>query len=137
MDTMFTEFQGYVLEAEAQAQTVLRVAMGSSEEQETVQGEMEYTLSAALFKKGTLAECDERQKEFLKWFLEVTTLQEGESLELKDLVTKAKGQGFSEKYVRGLREELFQEEAWPKGTRLLMGVRFASASGQAEHPSTF
>ena len=130
MDTMFTEFQGYVLEAEAQAQTVLRVAMGSTEDQETVQGEMEHRLPQTLFKKDTLAECDERQKTFVKWFLEVTTVQEGGSLELKDLVTKAKPQGFSEKYVRGLREELFQEEAWPKGTRLLLGVQWTPQPGQ-------
>jgi hypothetical protein len=127
MDTMFTEFQGYVMEAEMQAQTVLRVAMGDGEQQETVQEELDHVLPPQLFKKRTVAECDERQKCFLKWFLGATIVQEGETLELKDMVTKAKAQGFSEKYVRGLREELFQEDAWPKGTRVLLGMRFASA----------
>ena len=127
MDTMFTEFQGYVLETESQAQTLLRVAMGDSEQQETVQGELEHVLPAHLFQKRTVAECDERQKCFLKWFLGAAAPHEGGSIELKDLITRAKVQGYSEKYVRGLREELFQEDAWPKGTRVLLGMRFASA----------
>jgi hypothetical protein len=128
MDTMFTEFQGYVLEAETQLQTLLKVAMGDEEQQEEVQGEVDTLLPAALFRKERLSDYDERQKAFLKWFLGAAEWLQGtegvQGIELKDLVGKAKTAGFSEKFVRGLREEVFQEEAWPKGTRFLLGVQW-------------
>jgi len=121
-DAMFAEFSGYILEEEAQLQTVLRVAMGASEE---VQAETDTYLSALVFRKERLSDCvEDRTREFVKWLLSVAEMREGTQMEIKDLLEKAKGAGYSEKWVRGLREDLFQETAWAKGSRFVMGMRF-------------
>lgn len=124
MDTMFTEFQGYILESETQLQTLLRVAMGDDSEQSTIQSEMDTVLEPKLFKKERLSDCDDAQKKFMKWFLDVATVGEGQ-IELKELIEAAKPQ-FGEKAVRGFRDELFQESAWPKGSRFIVGAKLAS-----------
>ena len=59
----------------------------------------------------------------MKWFLSTTEPVEGSTLELKDLIEKGKAQ-FSDKFVRGLREEVFHDAAWGKGSRTLAGFRF-------------
>jgi chaperonin cofactor prefoldin len=119
MDAMFTEFQGYILESEAQLQTLLRVAAGDVEQ---VQEDMDTELASTVFKKERLTDCDERQKDFMKWLLGVAVAEPGTQLELKDLIEKAKPE-FGERAVRGFREDLFQESAWPKGSRFIMGIR--------------
>jgi hypothetical protein len=122
-DTMFAEFQGYVLEAEAQLQTILRVAMGGDETSATLQLESS-TMLPSLFNKGCLADyADDRTREFIKWLLLHTTLQEGAQIEVKDVVDKGKPD-FSEKFIRSMREEVFQESAWPKGGRFITGLLF-------------
>ena len=121
MDTMFSEFQGYILESEAQIQTLLRVAMGDNVEQ--IQTELDTGLEVSVFKKERLTDCDDRQKEFVKWLLTVAIIESGAQLELKDLIEKAKP-AFSERAVRGFRDDLFQESAWPKGARFICGLRF-------------
>ena len=128
MDTMFSEFQGYLMEAEAQVQTLLRAAMGSETEQETVATEAETALSAVVFRKERMADLEERQKEFVKWLLGAATVQEGTQTEVKDLVEAARGAGFSEKWIRGVRESLFQESAWPKGARTMFGLQLRAAN---------
>ena len=120
MDTMFTEFQGYILESEAQLQTLLRVAMGDSVEE--VQADMDTELPSAVFKKQRLTDCDDRQKEFIKWLLAVATVEPGTQLELKDLIEKGRPD-FSERTIRGFREDLFQDSAWAKGSRFILGIR--------------
>lgn len=121
-DAMFAEFSGYILEEEAQLQTVLRVAMGASEE---VQAETDTYLSALVFRKERLSDCvEDRTREFVKWLLSVAEMREGTQMEIKDLLDKAKAAGYSEKWVRGLREDLFHETAWAKGSRFVMGMRF-------------
>jgi hypothetical protein len=124
MDTMFAEFQGYVLEADAQLQTILRVAMGDDMDSASALNEVNATLDPKIFKKPCIADfAEERVREFVKWFLQVTEAMEGSTLEVKDLIEKGKTQ-FSDKFVRGLREEVFQEAAWGKGSRTLAGFRF-------------
>lgn len=123
MDTMFAEFQGYVLEAEAQLQTMLRVALGGDESAAEVQSEADTSLPLAIFKKGCLADyADDRSREFIKWLLTVTEVDGNSQVEIKDIIERGKGT-YPEKYVRGLREELFQDAAWPKGSRFLVGLR--------------
>jgi hypothetical protein len=123
MDTMFSEFQGYVLEAEAQLQTMLRVAMGGDDSTAEVQSEADTALPATIFKKGCLAEyADDRSREFIKWLLATTEVDGSSQVEIKDIIERGKGT-YPEKYVRGLREEIFQDAAWPKGSRFLVGLR--------------
>lgn len=123
MDTMFAEFQGYVLEAEAQLQTMLRVALGGDESAAEVQSEADTSLPVAIFKKGCLADyADDRSREFIKWLLTTTEVDGNSQVEIKDIIERGKGT-YPEKYVRGLREEIFQDGAWPKGSRFLVGLR--------------
>jgi hypothetical protein len=125
-DSMFAEFSSYILEAEAQLQTVLRVAMGAEGAAETVLVETETYLSPVVFVKERLSDCaDDRTREFVKWLLSVAEVREGTQLELKDFLERARKEGYSEKWVRGLREDLFQETSWAKGSRYLMGLRYA------------
>jgi hypothetical protein len=120
---MFAEFQGYILEAEAQLQTILRVAMGGDETSATLQAEST-TMLSPLFNKRCLADyADDRTREFIKWLLSQTTLYEGSQIEIKDVVEKGKAD-FSEKFIRSMREEIFQEAAWPKGGRFITGLRW-------------
>jgi hypothetical protein len=119
MDTMFTEFQGYILESEAQLQTLLRVAMG---EQDEIQAEMDTELSSTVFKKERLTDCDDRQKEFIKWLLTVAIVESGTQLELKELIERGRPD-FSERTIRSFREDIFQDLAWSKGSRFILGLR--------------
>jgi hypothetical protein len=123
MDTMFTEFQGYMLEADAQLQTILRVAMGDDTDSAEALDEVQNKLDTRHFKKGCVADyAEEKVRDFVKWFMSATESVEGSTIEIKDLVEKGKAQ-FSDKFVRGLREEVFQEAVWGKGSRVLVGFR--------------
>jgi hypothetical protein len=128
MDTMFAEFQGYLLEAETQLHTVLRVALGSETDQETVASEAETMLPASVFRKERLSDLEDRQKEFVRWLFGKAFVHEGDQVEVKDLIERAKEGGFPEKWVRAVREVLFQESAWPKGSRVLLGMRWTGGS---------
>ena len=129
MDTMFTEFQGYILEAESQLTTVLRVAMGSEDAAATAQAETEMALSPFVFQKESVADfADDRVREFVKWLMGQVEAREGGQIELKEVIERARGEGYGEKYVRGLREEVFQETAWAKGARAIVGLRWAGAA---------
>jgi hypothetical protein len=124
-DAMFAEFSSYILETEAQLQTVLRVAMGGDTEAETVLAETETYLSSFVFVKERLSDCaDDRTREFVKWLLTVMEMREGTQVEIKDILERARKEGYPEKFVRSLREELFQETAWVKGSRFILGLRF-------------
>ena len=122
MDTMFTEFQGYILESETQLQSLLRVALGSEEEEAEVRQESEMMLPPLVFSKECVADFDGRPKAFLLWLLSVATVREGTQLEIKELIEKAKEKGYGEKFVRDLREDMFQPSAWEKGARFIMGL---------------
>jgi len=128
-DTMFAEFQGYVLEAEAQLQTILRVAIGGDEAAATHEAEATTALSTTIFRRPYLAEySDDRTREFIKWLLSMVDVQEGAQLEIKEIVEKATQ--FSEKFVRGLREDVFEEAVWQKGSRFITGLRWKSEAQQ-------
>jgi hypothetical protein len=125
MDSMFAEFQAYILEAEAQLATLLRIAVGGDAATTSVQAEVNTLLSPFVFRKESLADCvDDKVRDFVKWLLGATESREGTQVEIKDLLERAKAAGFTEKFVRGLREELFQETAWAKGARHVLGLRW-------------
>jgi hypothetical protein len=126
MDAMFTEFQGLVMESETQLQSLLRVALGSDEEEDEVRQESEMMLASFVFKKERVADFDGRPKAFLLWLLSVATVREGTQVEIKELIEKAKEKGYGEKFVRDLREDMFQPSAWEKGARFIMGLSMAA-----------
>ena len=127
-DAMFAEFQGFILEAEAQLQTVLRVAMGGDGVSTEVGEEAKTMLSLAVFRKDCVAEfADDKVREFIKWLLAAVDVREGTQVEAKDLIERGKARNFSEKFLRGLREEVFQESCWAKGSRFLQGMRWKTA----------
>ena len=125
MDTMFTEFQGYILESETQLQSLLRVALGSEEEEAEVRQESEMMLAPLVFSKERVSDFDGRPKAFLLWLLSAATVREGTQMEIKELIEKAKEKGYGEKFVRDLREDMFQPSAWEKGSRFIMGLTLA------------
>lgn len=125
METMFTEFHGYIVETEAQLKAMLRVAMGDEDDIEAVKGDVECCLPAAIFTRATLMECgDKRTQDFIKWLLGQTVAEEGEQLELRELFEEARKLGYGEKWIKGQREDLFKETAWCKGSRVLIGLRW-------------
>jgi len=121
-DSMFSEFQAHITEAESQIHSLLKVAMGSEKDSEDVQKEVDTCLSISLFQKEHLSEYDDRTKSFICWFLEFA--EEGGQMEIKDLIDRAKIPGFGEKFVRDLRETVFQPSAWPKGARFIIGFHW-------------
>lgn len=123
-DAMFAEFSSYVLEAEAQLQTVLRVAMGGDSETSEVLTETETHLPCIVFVKERLSDfVDDRTREFVKWLLTTVEVREGTQIEIKDIIEMGRKKGYSEKWIRSLREEVFQESAWSKGSRFIQGLR--------------
>jgi len=124
MDTMFAEFQGYILEADAQLQTILRLAMGDDTDSAEAMDELHTRLDQAFFKKECIADfAEEKVREFIKWFRGITEPKEGSQIEVKELVEMGKA-NFSDKFIRSLREEVFQEKVWGRGSRILSGFRF-------------
>jgi hypothetical protein len=124
-DTMFAEFQGYIMEAEAQLNTILRVAMGGEDTAAEHEAEAVKALPTKIFKREFLGEyVDDRTRDFIKWLLTQVDVQEGSQIEIKDLVERASKATFSEKFVRGSREEVFDEAVWVKGARCISGLRW-------------
>lgn len=124
MDTMFVEFQGYIMEAETQLQTLLKIAMGNDNTVSVASLEAETELDERVFKKPRLSDFDERQKLFIRWLLQATSSDENGQVEVKRMIEGGIEKGFSEKWIRDLREALFQESAWTKGSRYINGIRW-------------
>ena len=124
MDTMFVEFQGYIMEAETQLQTLLKIAMGNDNTVSVASLEAETELDERVFKKPRLSDFDERQKLFIRWLLHATSSDENCQVEVKRMIEGGIEKGFSEKWIRDLREALFQESAWTKGSRYINGIRW-------------
>jgi hypothetical protein len=122
IDTMFVEFQGYIMEAEAQLQTLLRIAVGNDTTVASATLEAETELCERVFKKQRLSDFQDRHKDFISWLLTVCEVREASQIEIKRLIDCGKEKGFSEKWIRGLREELFQDSAWLGGARYITGL---------------
>jgi len=123
-EAMFCEFQSYIMESETQLQTLLRVALGDAEESEEIGKDTETYLPGAIYTRERLSDCDGKTRAFVVWLTGETAAEEGASVEIKDLIIKAKVCGFSEKFVRDLREEVFQPAAWIKGGRCITGLKW-------------
>ena len=118
---MFTEFQAYLSESESQVRTLLRVAVGSEDEMDVLVSDTSATLPLQIFSKDTLAAYSEKEREFVKWILEVCKVNGDGEIQIIELIGKGTGSGFSEKFVRGARE-CFQEGAWKKGAQVIRGL---------------
>jgi hypothetical protein len=123
IDTMFVEFQGYILEAETQLQTLLRISLGNEETISNTIVEVETELPERIFKKPRLSDYQERHKEFISWLLTICKVNADSQVEIKQLIEYGKEMGFSEKWIRDLREELFQESSWLRGSRYINGLK--------------
>ena len=124
-DAMFAEFSSYVLEAESQVNTVLRVAMGTDDATTEILTETETYLQSFVFLKERLSDfVDDKMREYVKWILSVTDVREGTQIEIKELIERARKSGFSEKWVRAARDDVFQETSWAKGSRFIQGLAF-------------
>ena len=124
MDSMFAEFGAYLLESETQLQALLRVATGSEADAEEVGKEAETYLSSLVFQKERLSDLEGRTKAFVGWLLEAAVAQEGSQIEIKEMLDRAKEKGFGEKFVRELREDVFQGTAWARGARYVLGLKW-------------
>jgi hypothetical protein len=122
IDTMFVEFQGYILEAETQLQTLLRIAIGNDAAVAAASVEAETELDTRVFKKARLSDYQDRHKDFISWILSVCSVKIDSQIEIKRVIDCGKEKGFSEKWIRGLREELFQDNAWLGGARYITGL---------------
>lgn len=124
-ESMFAEFSAYLTEATTQLQTVLTVAIGGEDAAAEVAADAEVLLNPLVFRLEKLHDIgEERTREFLKRLLDAVEIRDGTQMELKELVSWGKERGYGDKWVRDLRETLFQETAWPKGARFLMGLRW-------------
>jgi hypothetical protein len=134
-DAMFVEFQGYIAEAEAQLTSMLRVAMGNETETALVVEAEGMELPTVVFRKERLSLfSSEREREFIKWLLDSVEVQSSSHIEVKDMLERAKAAApnpFSEKFVRGLREDVFQEGAWGKGSRTIFGLAWRADAAAA------
>ena len=121
-DQMFAEFQAYLMESDTQLQNVLRIAIGTEEESEEIQRDAETYLPAIVFSKERLSDLEGRTKSFAGWLLGATDVREGGNIKIKELVDRAKEKGFSEKFVRESREDLFQGTAWVARSQIIEGL---------------
>jgi hypothetical protein len=121
-DQMFAEFQAYLMESDTQIQNVLRIAIGTEEESEAIQKDAETYLPALVFSKQRLSDLEGRTKSFAGWLLGATEVREGSWIKIKDMVDRAKEKGFSEKFVRESREDLFQGTAWAMRSQIIEGL---------------
>uniref|UniRef100_A0A6C0JV48 Uncharacterized protein n=1 Tax=viral metagenome TaxID=1070528 RepID=A0A6C0JV48_9ZZZZ len=121
-DQMFAEFQAYLMESDTQVQNVLRIAIGTEEESDEIQRDSETYLPALVFSKERLSDLEGRSKAFVSWLLGAAEVREGGDLRVKDLIDKARDKGFSEKFVRESREEIFQPTSWASRSPLIVGL---------------
>jgi hypothetical protein len=122
-EQMFAELTAFLKESEGQVKEMLRVTLGTSGELENQTKEIQ-NLPERVFKKMNAVDMNEKERRFVEWLLSEVTLDEDESVAIKDIVDKAKEASFSEKEVRGYRETLFQDVAWQKGGKLVIGLKW-------------
>jgi hypothetical protein len=121
---MFTEFQAYLSESESQVRNLLRAALGSDDELELIVSDTSSKLPLQVFSKSTLTDFAEKERKFVKWILENCKVNEDEEIQIVDVIVKAKGAGFGEKFIRGTRE-CFQESVWKKGSQVIYGLSWS------------
>ena len=123
-EQMFAELQSFVRESEGQVKEMIRVVIGSVDE--TLQSNVLENLSERTFKKISPLQMNEKERAFVQWLLSQAEQDEYGQIQIKDVVDRAKEGGFSEKEVRAYRETLFQDLAWQKGGKSIVGLKWLS-----------
>ena len=123
-EQMFAELQSFVRESEGQVKEMIRVVIGSVDE--TLQSNVLENLSERTFKKTSPLQMNEKERAFVQWLLSQAEQDEYGQIQIKDAVDRAKEGGFSEKEVRAYRETLFQDLAWQKGGKSIVGLKWLS-----------
>lgn len=123
-EQMFAELQSHVRESEGQVKEMIRVVIGSVDE--TLQSNVLENLSERTFKKISALQMNEKERAFVQWLLSQAEQDEYGQIQIKDVVDRAKEGGFSEKEVRAYRETLFQDLAWQKGGKSIVGLKWLS-----------
>ena len=121
-EQMFAELQSFVRESEGQVKEMIRVVIGTIDE--NLQSEVLENLSERTFKKTSALEMNEKERAFAQWLLSQADQDEYGQIQIKDIVDKGKEAGFSEKEVRAYRETLFNELAWQKGGKSIVGLKW-------------
>jgi hypothetical protein len=128
-DAMFQEFEALVARHDTNTKAALRVLLGGKSVQDAFQNEATMELASAVFVPSCVGAIQvEKNKLFVKWLLSETTVEEGAELKILELVARAKTAGYSENFVRGVKESLFTADAWPKSSKTIRGLRWAGAS---------
>jgi hypothetical protein len=128
-DAMFQEFEALVARHDTNTKAALRVLLGGKSVQDAFQNEATMELASAVFVPSCVGAIQvEKNKLFVKWLLSETAVEEGAELKILELVARAKTAGYSENFVRGVKESLFTADAWPKSSKTIRGLRWAGAS---------
>jgi len=123
-ESMFTEFQAFLLEAETQINTVLRLVMSDdATDTAAITFAAGVDLPLAVFAKTALTDYTDKEREFVTWFLETAEIRAGSDVQVKELLERAVShkKSWNEKFVRGMRG-VFQEGVWAHGARSLHGL---------------
>jgi hypothetical protein len=127
-DAMFQEFEALVARHDTNTKAALRVLLGGKAVQDAFQNEATMELASAVFVPSCVGAIQvEKNKLFVKWLLNEVVVEEGAELKILDLVARAKTAGYSENFVRGVKESLFTADAWPKSSKTIRGLRFADS----------
>jgi hypothetical protein len=121
-EQMFAELQSHVRESEGQVKEMIRVVIGSVDD--TLQSDVLANLSERIFKKTNPLQMNDKERLFTQWLLSQAEQDEYGQIQIKDVVDRAKEGSFSEKEVRAYRETLFQDLAWQKGGKSIVGLKW-------------
>ena len=121
-EQMFAELQSLVRESEGQVKDMIRVIIGTADE--NLQSDVLENLSERTFKKTSALQMNEKERGFAQWLLSQAEQDEFGLVQIKDVVDRAKDSGFSEKEIRAYRETLFNELAWQKGGKSIVGLKW-------------
>jgi hypothetical protein len=126
-DVMFQEFEALVARHDTNTKATLRVLLGGKAVQDEIQNEAAMELDQQVFVPSCVGVIQaEKNRLFVKWLLKEVATEEGEEIKIQELVARAKAAGYSENFVRGVKEVLFTADAWPKSSKTIRGLRWLS-----------
>ncbi len=129
-EVMFQEFEALVLRHDTNTKAMIRVLLGGAAVQDEIQNEATMELASAVFVPSSVGVIQvEKNRLFVKWLLGEAVAEEGAEIKIQELVSRAKTAGFSEHFVRGVKESLFTADAWPKSSKAIRGLRWTSGGG--------
>ena len=128
-DVMFQEFEALVARHDTNTKATLRVLLGGKAVQDEIQNEAAMELDQQVFVPSCVGVIQvEKNRLFVKWLLKEVVSEEGAEIKIQELVARARAAGYSENFVRGVKEVLFTADAWPKSSKTIRGLRWISAA---------